>query len=195
MPRARIQVRQTPDRLTVTYRLPGRLLSLAAGFWCLVGGLAIGIALALALVLTGVLDVDTNGDWGRFRIALGIGTAAGAILLYTGYAWAVLRRRLRVVFDAARRQVALHLVAGTRRAGRYPIGDVVLFRLAQHAAGPGGGCILVMETASEGPIALLTLPEDCHTPDTQLSILAGELNAYLDMLHGEGRHDDDYQPA
>ena len=83
--------RQTPDRLTVTYRLPGRLLSLAAGFWCLVGGLAIGIALALALVLTGVLDVDTDG-WGGSGSRWD-GTAAGRSCC-TGYAWAVLRRRL-----------------------------------------------------------------------------------------------------
>ena len=194
MPRARIRVRQTPSRLTVTYRLPGRLLSPAAWFWCLVGGLAVGIALALALVVAGILDVD--GDRRGFRIALAAGTAGGAVVLYAGYAWAVLRRRLRVVFDAAQRRVTLHLVAGERRAGRYPVDEVVLFRLAEHAAGPRDGCILVMETAAAGPVALLTLPEGCHTPDTQLSTLAGQLNAYLDALRAAGAgHADDYQPA
>jgi hypothetical protein len=194
MPRARIWVRQTSDRLTVTYRLPGRLLSPAAWFWSLVGGLAIGIAAALALVVAGAVDVDE--DWRAFRIALAAGTASGAALLYLGYAWTVLRRRLRVVFDAAHRRVTLQLVAGERRAGRYPLGDIVLFRLAEHAAGPRGGCILVMETAAEGPVALLTLPEGCHTPATQLSTLAGQLNAYLGALRSaEMGHADDHQPA
>ena len=193
MPRARIRVRHTPDRLTVTYRLPGRLLSPIAWLWCLVGGLAVGIGLALALVAAGTLAVDE--DWQGFRIALAAGTMAGAATLYLSYVWAVLRRRLRVVFDAAQRQASLHLVAGERRAGRYRLDDVVLFRLAEHAAGPHKGCILVMETTA-GPVALVTLPGGCHNPDTQLSNLAGQLNAYLDALRAtEAAYDDDYQPA
>jgi hypothetical protein len=180
MLRARIDYHESPDRITFAYRLPGRLVAPVVLVWCGVGGLAVGVGLALALLVADIIS-DPGRDPTAFRLALGLGTAAGALALYLLYARAVWMQRVRVAFDYARNAVEARDLVNRRVT--VPFADALSFGLAERTAGRQDGCALVLDTAGTGPVALFVVPLDCYAETNQLSNLVGRLNANLSAIH------------
>jgi hypothetical protein len=182
MPRARIDYRESTDQVTFTYRLPGRLFAPVAGIWCVIGGLAVGVGLALALVVAEMVD-DPTQDPAGFRLALVAGMLAGSLALYALYARAVWRQRVRVAFDYAQNAITIRGLDARQRT--IPFAHALSFWLDEQ-----NQRTLVLETDNIGLVMLLEL--DQAGDEMQLAHFAGRLNANLTAI--QAVPDDDIPP-
>ncbi len=173
MARARIRYNEQPDRVILTYHLPAAWLSPAACFWCLVGGLAVGIGIAVPLSAAGV---------NTFRPILIAVTLITALPLYLlGYLWALRSRYWRVTFDYARDVLTVEPTYVGRRPVRYAFDEIVAFELVDRSTRWRTGCALTLARHGVAQSeTLLALPRACDDERTALPHLVTRLEAQLE---------------
>lgn len=173
MARARIRHNEQPDRVILTYHLPGAWWSLSACFWCLAGGLAVGIGIAVPLSAAGM---------SAFRPILIAVTLITALLLYLlGYLWALRSRYWRVTFDYARDVLTVEPVYAGRRPVRYAFDEIAAFELVDRSTRWQTGCALTLVRHGVAqPDTLLALPRACDDERTALPHLVTRLEAQLE---------------
>jgi hypothetical protein len=168
----RINVQRKLDRVTYSYRLPDRRAMLVAWGWCVGGGAAIGVALAVGLAVAG-LTVAPDESGLTFRAALLIGTVAGTLLMLALLYVPGARRVLRVTFNYVGDIVEVRFPYA--RIQRFNRRDVIAFRLAHDEH---GARLLVMETGSTGPVILAQARREGALPQ-----LVGQLNEQVHHDH------------
>jgi hypothetical protein len=176
MSRARIQYAERSNRVILTYHLPGGWFAPLVGFWCMVGGLAVGIGVAVALTVAGLIEPAT------FRQVLIVVTAGMAVFLYAaGYLWALRTRFLQITFDYARDRIEIYPAYANRRPVWYAFEDVFAFRLFDRSTAWRAGCALMMERYGDEPETLLALNRHCDDERTALPHFVARLEAQLEV--------------
>jgi hypothetical protein len=176
MARARIRYTEGSNCVILTYHLPGGWLAPLVGFWCVAGGLAVGIGVAVALTVAGLTDTIT------FRQVLIAVTVIVAGMLYAaGYLWALRTRFLRLTFDYAGDRIEIYPAYANRRPAQYAFGDVFAFRLIDRSTAWRAGCALLMEKYGDEPETLLALNRHCDDERTALPHFVARLEAQLEV--------------
>lgn len=179
MTRAHINYVEGTERTTFIYRRPGTHFVPRIWAWSLVGGLAVGVGVAVALTAAGVTGVGGLG----FDVALIAGTLLGGLALYSGiYRAALGDIGLRISFDYVEDAVGVRLVDAPDWRW-FPANDVLEFRLARQSEGWRAGCTLIMETDSAGSVLLVLAGRDCYE-ESGLPHLVSRLNARLKTVAG-----------
>lgn len=182
MPHVRDQARA--NRAIFTYQLPTRRFAPLIWLWCGVGGLALGVGLALGLVAAGTVTPGSTG----FRTFLAGGTLIGALVFYfLIYLITERNQVLEIQFDETRRVLVVFGI-GARTPDLYSFDDVLTFRLDRPGDGWQKGCSLIMETKSAGLLVLAACRVRCYE-ESGLPRLARRLTAHLNAIQeGTGDH-------
>jgi hypothetical protein len=162
---------QESNRFTFEYRVPPNLLVPEAWLWSGVGGLAVGIAAAVALTIIG-----GPGDLLFSTVLIAGALVSGFLIFVVFYLGPALRRKLMITLDYDWGAVSVRRPDGGSRPARFAFGDVLLFRLVELPR----GCTVIMETNSAGPFTLVTTRRECAAG---LAQLAAHLNAHLEAIH------------
>lgn len=139
-------------RTTVEFRPRPPVIAPLAWLWCIVGGAALAFAATLTMI-----TLDLTGVSG-FGALFGGLTVPGTLLVYLvarlttrpGVALQVTFDQLSGFMTVARR--------GSRADRRFTVGDVGGFRLVQTDQ---RGCLLIMDTRSQGEILLISTRQRC----------------------------------
>jgi hypothetical protein len=191
MARARIRYHEQPDRVILTYHLPTAWFAPSAGFWCLVGGLAVGTGVAVPLLAAGVIGEGTL----TFRQVLAAVTVISAAALYlAGYVGRRRSRYLRVTFDYARGVLDVEPAYAGQRPVRYALDEIAAFDLVDRSTRWQTGCALTLARhGTSQPETLLALPRACDDERTALPHFVTRLEAQLEA--NPYAPDDDIPPA
>jgi hypothetical protein len=178
MARAHVHYHEQPNRVILTYHLPTAQFSLSAGFWCLVGGLAVGIGIAVPLTAAGIIG-DGTPTLGQALAAI---TVISTVALYlVGYAG---RRRsgyLRIIFDYARRVLDVEPTYAGQRRVRYAFDEIDTFELVDRSTRWQTGCALILvRRGISQPETLLALPRACNDERSGLPHFLTRLEAQLE---------------
>jgi hypothetical protein len=174
--RARVRYAEGSNRVMLTYYLPGGWFAPLVGLWCIAGGLAVGIGVAVALTVAGLVDTHT------FRLVLIVVTGIMAVTLYAaGYLRALRTRFLRITFDYARRLIGIHPAYANQRPVWYAFEDVHAFRLIDRSNAWRVSCALLMEPYDGEPETLLVLNRPCDDEQTALPHFVTRLEAQLEV--------------
>ncbi|HEX3053022.1 MAG TPA: hypothetical protein VHP83_20355 [Aggregatilineaceae bacterium] len=155
------------ERAVFTYRLPFHALSLTALVWCVVGGAAVGVGVAVTTAAAGIEQF-------AFGAAFAAGTAISAALLYGWYWRSGQRRALHLSFEQGRLIIRR---PDTSRTIRFRYFDLIALRAAPLLK----GCALYLDTESQGEIILVMVAESCAL--AKLEMFADEVQSYLNGLH------------
>ncbi|WP_119068576.1 hypothetical protein [Aggregatilinea lenta] len=174
MPRARIGSRHGSHAITLVYRLPVRLLHPLAVLWALLGGAAVGIGAAMALVLAGII-APGDDPWLLRGAGIGVGLVAAGLLYVVVYLPGARDISLRVRFETARRAVTLWPLPN-REAVAVDALDLFGFRLDVPEAGETRQpCTLLADIDRASPLILLRMDAACDDERADLQRLAGLL--------------------
>jgi hypothetical protein len=179
MRRERTEYQGTSDTIVFVYWLPRPLLSPTGCLWSLVGGIMIGLVLAVGLAVADWITV--GGDEIAFRLALVAGMLGGAAVLYL---WAYLTTvrccRLQVAFDYVWQRLVIHLPGAPEPSCLIPFVHAAVFRLES----PGRRtCALVIDTVAGESKTLATVAQACPATRSGLPDLVSRLNAHLVAIH------------
>ena len=182
MPRIDFTVRQTPNQVTVVGRVQGYDLQPLIILWCLAGGLAVGLALAVMLAVLGLIEV--GADWTPFRGILGGGTLGVGTLLFMLALRLIRRHReLRITFNYAAHYLSILPVGSSRsRPIEVHFLGAVAFEIQSRPGLLRRYCELVLHTHDQGVIALACLRGARPTERSGLPQLAERLNQQLNAV-------------
>lgn len=175
MARAHIRYHEQPNRVILTYHLPTAWFAPSAGFWCLVGGLAVGTGITVPLAAAGVIG-DGSLTFGQVLAAI---TVISAVVLYlVGYIARLRARYLRVTFDYARGVLDVESAYAGQRRTRYALDEIDAFELVDHSTRWQTGCTLILlRRGAAQPETLLALPRACDDERTALPHFVTRLEA------------------
>lgn len=171
--RAVIGIHEEAGRTEATYAPPIPAIGLQLFVFCAIGGLALGLAGTLALI---VFDYDAGRSFHTLLLGL---TAAGAVLIYAlGRLTSRPQIAVRVSVDVLSGRVSVRCSA--RAECDLLLDDVVGFRLERPAGKRVRECLLVLDRVDDSPLVLFHARHPCHIRRSRLPEYAERLNLMLE---------------